>query len=109
MLGYCGIDCEKCGAFIATKNNDAALRVKTAAEWTKTYNSDIKPEDINCAGCTAPGVKFRYCADMCEIRKCGIAKRVNNCGACGSYACEKLEGFFAQVPDAKVNLDKARN
>ena len=30
LIGYCGIDCEKCDAYIATKNNDQSLREKTA-------------------------------------------------------------------------------
>lgn len=30
MIAYCGLDCEKCDAFIATKNNDNLLREKTA-------------------------------------------------------------------------------
>ena len=27
---FCGLDCEKCDAYIATKNDDQALREKTA-------------------------------------------------------------------------------
>lgn len=30
MIGYCGLDCEKCDAYLATINNDQALREKTA-------------------------------------------------------------------------------
>ena len=30
MTGYCGLDCEKCDAYIATVNDDQALREKTA-------------------------------------------------------------------------------
>ena len=30
MIGYCGLDCEKCDAYIATMNDDQALREKTA-------------------------------------------------------------------------------
>lgn len=26
MIGYCGLDCEKCDAYIATVNDDQALR-----------------------------------------------------------------------------------
>ncbi|MEG1806496.1 MAG: DUF3795 domain-containing protein, partial [Clostridia bacterium] len=26
MIAYCGLDCEKCDAYIATINNDDALR-----------------------------------------------------------------------------------
>ena len=30
MIAFCGLDCEKCDAYIATKNDDQALREKTA-------------------------------------------------------------------------------
>ena len=30
MIGYCGLDCEKCDAYIATVNDDQTLREKTA-------------------------------------------------------------------------------
>ena len=30
LIGICGLDCEKCDAYIATKNNDQSLREKTA-------------------------------------------------------------------------------
>ena len=33
MIGYCGLDCEKCDAYIATVNDDQALREKTAKMW----------------------------------------------------------------------------
>ena len=26
MIGYCGLDCEKCDAYLATVNDDQALR-----------------------------------------------------------------------------------
>lgn len=35
MIGYCGLDCVQCEAFIATKNDDNALRAKVAEEWAK--------------------------------------------------------------------------
>lgn len=28
MIGFCGLDCEKCDAYIATIHNDQALREK---------------------------------------------------------------------------------
>ena len=30
MIAYCGLDCEKCDAYLATIHNDPALREKTA-------------------------------------------------------------------------------
>src|SRR4030042_34911 len=50
-LGVCGLDCAACPAFIARKTDDQALRVQTAAEWSKLYKTDRKPEAHNCVGC----------------------------------------------------------
>ena len=52
-----------CPAFIARKTNNQALRVKTAAEWSKVFNVALKPEDINCVGCLkTKGVHIGHCA-----------------------------------------------
>ena len=41
MIGYCGLDCEKCDAYIATVNDDQALREKTAKLWAELNNAPI--------------------------------------------------------------------
>ena len=51
MIGYCGLDCEKCDAYIATANDDPALREKTAKLWAELNHAPILPEHINCEGC----------------------------------------------------------
>jgi hypothetical protein len=105
VLACCGLDCGGCGAYLATKNNDDAKRVKTAEEWSKQYGHAFKPEDINCGGCTSKGkIHFQYC-NVCEIRKCGQEKKVKNCAYCADFACEKLEKFFAMAPAARANLE----
>ena len=48
--GYCGIDCSKCDAYIATITNDNELKKKTARLWSKLNNAKILPENINCNG-----------------------------------------------------------
>ena len=48
MIAYCGLDCEKCDAYLATINNDQALRAKTAKLWAELNNAPILPEHINC-------------------------------------------------------------
>lgn len=95
FLAICGLDCAKCDAFIATKNNDDKLREKTAKDWTERYKisrpdrSPLKPQDINCAGCLSSGPLFLYCT-QCQIRKCGIKKGIKNCKECKDYRCEQL-------------------
>jgi len=72
------------------------------------YGADIKAGDINCEGCaTKGGVHFGYC-NICEIRACGIERKIENCAFCDDYACDRLVGFFEMAPEAKVNLEAIR-
>jgi len=108
MVAMCGLDCAGCPAFIARKTDDQALRVKTAAEWSTQYNAAFRPEDINCVGCLqVEGAHIGHCSE-CEIRKCGLARKVENCALCSDYPCEKIAKFLANVPPAKANLGEIR-
>jgi hypothetical protein len=105
----CGLDCAACPAFIAHKTDDQALREKTAAEWSQQFHIDVKPADINCVGCLkVKGVHIGHCGE-CEIRKCGLPRKVKNCALCGDYACETISKFLANVPPAQANLDEVRH
>ena len=108
-LAVCGLDCAACPCFIAYKTNDQALRVKTAAEWSKGFKVELKPEDINCVGCLKlKGVHVGHCS-QCEIRACGLKRKVANCALCPDYAsCDKINKFLANVPPAKANLEEVR-
>jgi len=108
MIGYCGLVCTDCGAFIATQNNDDNLRKQVAEKWTKEYNHPFKPEDINCDGCLPKTVKAIGHLNICVIRKCGQEKGVKNCGWCPDYSCAKTDDFFKMVPDAKKTLDAVK-
>ncbi len=104
IIGYCGLVCTECPAYLATLKNDDKLRKQTAEKWSEMYKSDIKPENINCNGCTTPGKKIQHCNE-CEMRLCGIKKGVKNCGRCADYSCDKIEAFLKWVPDAKKVLN----
>lgn len=109
MTACCGILCSKCDAFIATSSDDDAKRAKTAELWSKQYGMAVKPEEINCDGCRPDSSRlFSHC-QVCEIRKCARDKAVANCAHCDDYACEKLEGFFKMVPDAREKLDTIKS
>ena len=108
IISYCGLECNDCPAFIATINDDAAARKRIAADWSKQYHAEIKPEDIYCKGClNESGRIFGHCA-VCGIRKCGREKKVANCAACGDYPCAQLEDFFAMAPHARETLEGLR-
>ncbi|MDD2715876.1 MAG: DUF3795 domain-containing protein [Candidatus Wallbacteria bacterium] len=107
MNSYCGLECGTCEAYLATKNNDGKLRQETAKKWSAQFNSDIKPEQINCEGCKGQGVKFSHCNE-CKVRKCNLAKKYENCGLCPDYPCQDVSFIVDNVPPAKEYLEQVR-
>jgi hypothetical protein len=108
LIGFCGLVCSECPAFIATQNDDDIERERIAKEWAKAYKHDFKIEDINCDGCVSTeGRHIGYCG-FCEIRACAIQKTIKNCAYCEDYICEKLNKFFDMAPHAKKSLGETR-
>jgi hypothetical protein len=109
LIGFCGIDCGECKAYVATKNNDALMKKLVAEEWSKSYGHEVKPEDINCVGCViVEGPHIGYCA-VCKIRNCGVQKKVENCAYCIEYGCGKLEIVHSRSSKAKDTLEQIYN
>lgn len=107
MIAYCGLDCEKCDAHIATVNNDDLLREKTAKLWAEMNNAPITAEMINCDGCRVDGVKTPFCDSMCEIRKCALKKRVETCADCSEMQdCKTVAEILNNSKEAKKNLSE---
>lgn len=91
LIAYCGLDCSKCDAYLATINNDDELRMKTATLWSKLNNVDIKPTDINCEGCKIDGKKTLFCDKLCPIRQCILKKKIDSCALCNEFeSCSRI-------------------
>lgn len=105
MIAYCGLDCEKCDAYLATIHDDQALREKTAKRWAELNHAPILPEHINCEGCRAEGAKTVYCESLCSIRQCALKKGVTTCGSCPDMKiCQKVGMILSNNPDVLKNL-----
>ena len=105
MIAYCGLDCEKCDAYIATVNDDQNLRKKTAMLWSELNGVEITPEMIHCEGCRADGVKTPYCESLCPVRQCAVSRRMETCGSCDEMAkCEKVGAIIGNNQEARHNL-----
>jgi hypothetical protein len=108
IISYCGIDCSACPAYVATQNDDDALRAKTARMWSELYKAERKVEDISCDGCPRDsGRLFAYCG-ACEVRKCAREKKVATCAVCLEYSCARLDAFCALMPKARALLENLR-
>ena len=106
-IAYCGLNCEKCEARIATINNDDKLREKVAKEWSVLNKVEITPDMINCEGCRVDGKKFPFCDSLCPIRKCGIEKKYSTCGDCKDLMnCDKVKMVIGNNKEALENLKK---
>lgn len=106
-IAYCGLDCSKCEARLATVNNDDDLRKKVSELWSRLNGVEITPEMINCEGCRIDGKKTVFCDSLCEIRRCALGKKYETCGDCANLeACEKLSMIISDNVEAKKNLKK---
>lgn len=107
LIAYCGLDCEKCDARIATLNNDNALREKTAKLWSKLNGVTITADMINCMGCHVDGVKTLFCSEMCKVRKCAVEKGIETCGECPDMElCQIVGAVLSNNSEALENLKK---
>ena len=106
FIAYCGLDCEKCEARLATVNDDNELRSKVAREWSELNSVEITPEMINCSGCRIDGVKTPYCDSLCPIRQCAREKQMETCGGCLEMkSCEKVGAIIGNNSDARGRLE----
>lgn len=100
MIAYCGLNCEKCDIYRATRS-DEAERVRVAEEWSKKYGFHLSAADIACDGCPQDeGPLFSFCAH-CKVRACARDKALANCARCADAPCEKLKGMFMLAGNIK--------
>ncbi len=105
LIAYCGLDCGKCEAYLATVSDDDALRKKVAEEWSELNGVEITPAMINCRGCRTGGVKTVYCDSLCQIRKCALGRGLVTCGDCMELmSCEKVGVIIRNNPEALRNI-----
>jgi len=105
IIAYCGLHCHECPALEITLADDDARRAELAAQWSKEYGADIKPEHINCLGCTVDtDVHIGHWYE-CEYRKCAQQHGAATCGHCEDFPCQSIEQFFTYVPAARQTLE----
>ena len=107
IIAICGLTCTDCPAYVATQKNDDEERKRIAELWS-TDEWPLKPEDIDCDGCVAIDKRLAKFCHACEVRQCGLEKKVDNCAYCDEYICEKLAKCVERSPEAKATLEEIR-
>ena len=96
MFGYCCVECNKCDAYVATRNDDDELRAKVAERWK------MPAEEIVCDGCKSDRALF-----SCEAKKCAIERRLPTCAHCGDFtSCDKE--IWTRSPDLTEKIQEMR-
>jgi hypothetical protein len=114
MLSYCGLVCNTCPIYLATRETNREEQTRKRAEIARLckeqYGMNYGIADItDCDGCSTEGGRlFLGCKD-CGIRSCAQQKMIENCAYCTEYTCEKLKTFFIKDPEARTRLDEVRN
>jgi hypothetical protein len=113
VIACCGLRCDTCAIYLATRETDdekrRKMRDEIVKEIKKAYGRECRPEDVtDCDGCRTEGGRLFSGCENCQIRKCAKEKGVENCAHCGEYACEKLAEFFAMESHARARLDEIR-
>jgi hypothetical protein len=104
MLAYCGLICDECPAFTATRENDLETLAKLGEAWSGD-DPAFAPEEMLCDGClVADGRIFTWCRE-CELRNCAMERGVATCAHCPDYGCDKLQRVFA-MPEIGLETKK---
>ena len=96
-MAYCGLMCGGCPIYRASREENAdkqrQMRIEIARKCNEHYGVQYGPEDVtDCDGCKAQaGKSFQGCL-KCEIRPCAQGRKLESCGYCDDFACERLEG-----------------
>lgn len=113
-MAYCGLVCDRCPIYLASReeNEDKQrnMRIEVARMCNELYQAQYKLEDVtDCDGCRADtGRLFTGCR-KCEIRACAMNRKIEHCGQCGDYACDRLKKMFLTDPEIKIRFERLRN
>lgn len=85
----CGLYCEACSLFIATREDPE--RVKALAA-----RFGFSEEAVKCHGCRSDK-RFPHC-ENCRMSACAAERGIDFCSECMEYPCGDLKKFQAERP-----------
>lgn len=89
LAAVCGLFCEACTLYIATKEDPKRLKFLAA-------RFQLAEEEVRCNGCRS-GKKGPYCR-ICKMAACAAEKGIDFCVECDEYPCADLKKFQSERP-----------
>ena len=89
LAAVCGLYCEACTLFIATKEDPARLKGLAA-------RFQLSEEAMKCHGCRA-AKRGPYC-QTCKMFACATERGIEFCSECEDYPCNDLKQFQSERP-----------
>ncbi len=89
LAGVCGLFCEACTLFIATKEDPARLKGLAT-------RFQLSEEAVKCYGCRS-AKRGPYC-EKCKLFSCAAEKGIDFCIECEDYPCSDLKQFQFERP-----------
>jgi predicted RNA-binding Zn-ribbon protein involved in translation (DUF1610 family) len=89
LAAVCGLYCEACSLFIATKEDPARLKAMA-----KRFQ--VSEEAVKCYGCRS-AKRGPYC-QTCKMFSCTTERGIDFCFECGEYPCNDLKQFQSEMP-----------
>jgi hypothetical protein len=89
LAAVCGLYCEACTLFIATKEDPTRLK-----GWADRYQ--LSEEAVKCYGCRSDK-RGPYC-QTCKMSACAAERGIDFCVECDEYPCGDLKKFQSERP-----------
>ena len=89
VAAVCGLYCEACTLFIATKEDPERLKSLAA-------RFQLSEEAVKCYGCRSTK-RGPYC-ERCKMLACAAERGRDFCSECSEYPCSDLKQFQSERP-----------
>jgi hypothetical protein len=103
LAAVCGLYCEACSLFIATKEDPTRLK-----GMAKRFQ--VSEEAVKCYGCRSTK-RGPYC-QTCKMFFCAAERGIDFCVECKDYPCGDLKQFQSEMPhriDLWDNLERIKS
>ena len=84
LIAYCGLYCGACSFRMAAEENDRNHILNMPACYDGLKNNLLE---------WCPGCRLENKCGECAIRDCAEIKKIDYCGLCSSFPCEKIISF----------------